>query len=272
METIDIKELQSLELNILHELHKYCEKHGIRYYLYAGTLLGAVRHMGFIPWDDDIDICMPRPDYEKLYELVKKEPVADYLELRSVRDNEHFNAPFFKLVDIRTDGHEDYLREDINNGVWVDIFPMDGVPADDEQRNALLDDLKKTQKTLEKVVRPYHWCANPLKLAKRAVLYCLYHSKDYRAMANEVDNKAKAYDYDTSDLVCVSVFDGWKRLFKKEWYDKAVLSKFEQYEFYIPEDFDDILMYMYGDYMTPPPVEQQVSHHNYHAWWVDQTK
>lgn len=269
MKELDIGELQELELGILKAFHDYCQENGIRYFLYAGTLLGAVRHQGFIPWDDDIDLCMPRPDYEKLYELCKTKPVAAHLELRSARDRDHFNAPFMKLVDIRTDGHEDYLRDDINNGVWIDLFPMDGLPEDEGERRAHLEGLRATQKTMEKVVRPYHLCANPLRLAKRAVLWCVYHGRDYRAMANDMDGRAKKYAYGLSDDVAVSVFDGWKRVFKRAWFEKTVLLPFAGYEFCAPADWDAVLTYMYGDYMTPPPKEQQVSHHNYHAWWAE---
>lgn len=270
MTEIKIGELQGLELDILKHFHDYCIKNGIRYYLYAGTLLGAVRHKGFIPWDDDIDLCMPRPDYEKLWELVKTEPVAPHLELRSARNRECYNAPFFKLVDTRTDGHEDYLRDEIRNGVWVDLFPMDGLPDDAGEREAHLAALKKNQKLMEKVVRPYHLCANPLRLAKRAALWCVYHGRDYRALANGQDALARKYVYEQSADVAVSVFDGWKRVFRRDWFSETELLPFAQYAFCAPARYDEVLKYMYGDYMTPPPPEQRVSHHNYTAWWVDE--
>lgn len=272
MTEIGIGELQGLELDILKHFHDYCRENGIRYYLYAGTLLGAVRHRGFIPWDDDIDLCLPRPDYEKLWTLTRTRPVAPHLELRSARVRDGYNAPFFKLVDTRTDGHEDYLRDEIRSGVWVDLFPMDGLPENAEERAAHLAALKKTQRTMEKVVRTYRLCANPLRLAKRAALWCVYAGRDYRALANGQDALARKYPCDLSGDVAVAVFDGWKRVFRRDWFSRTVLLPFEQYEFCAPAEYDKVLKYLYGDYMTPPPPEQRVPHHSYTAWWVDESK
>ena len=103
MRELSKQELRQLQLDILRQFAAYCEKQGLRYQLYAGTLLGAVRHRGFIPWDDDVDLTMPRPDYERLQQLAEQTPNGPTQQLRSAERCENYNAPFLKLTDLRTD-------------------------------------------------------------------------------------------------------------------------------------------------------------------------
>lgn len=269
MRNITLPQIQQLQLEILKNFHNYCQENGLKYALYAGTLLGAIRHKGYIPWDDDIDIMMPRGDYEKLYELIKTKPLPAPLELHSVRNDKHHNAPFFKVCDARTDGTVTYLRNDIRCPVWIDIFPLDGIPDNEAERNKHLQTLWDIQKEMEYIVRPLRFSANPLRLAKRLYIWARYHKKDYQSMADNMDKLAQKYNYNTGANVAVAVFDGKKRIFKQNCMDNVVLADFEDTEFYIPADYDDFLFRMYGDYMTPPPKEQQVSHHCYTAFWKE---
>lgn len=264
---INIQEQLALQLQILHQFDAFCEKHRLRYFLYAGTLLGAVRHKNYIPWDDDIDVIMPRPDYETLRLLAQKEPIGEHLLLKTPQTSPCFNAPFFKLVDDRTVGHEAYLRKDIRNGVWIDIFPLDGLPTAKEAREALICAQEQRQKLLRYACRPCNFTWNPLKLAKRVLLYAMYHHVDYRGLAAEMDEAAKAVPYDSCDDVCVTVFDARTRIFRREWFNDTVRLPFAQYEFCCPKQYHDILTAMYGDYMQLPPEEQRVMHHQYSCRW-----
>ena len=105
MKDISNAEIKNIQLEILVQFRDYCEANNLQYFLYAGTLLGAIRHQGFIPWDDDIDVVMPRPDYEKFFQLSMKKPIGKYLQTNHYSIRKHYNAPFIKLVDTRTDGH-----------------------------------------------------------------------------------------------------------------------------------------------------------------------
>lgn len=268
MKEIPNSQLQSMQLEILHQFDQYCTAHALTYFLYAGTLIGAIRHKGFIPWDDDIDVMMPRPDYEKLRTLVQTEPVSETLELRTAQTHTGHNAPFFKLADSRTDGHEDYLRSDIHCGVWIDIFPVDGLPADPAEREAFIASQEERQRLLRYACRPCTFTWNPLRMAKRLYLHLRYRHLDYREIAIQMDEAAQAYAYDASDAICISVFDAKTRSFPRAWFDETIRVPFAQYAFAAPARYDEVLTYMYGDYMTPPPAEQQIAHHNYHAWWV----
>ncbi len=269
MREIPSSQLQSLQLDILRQFDSYCTEKKLTYFLYAGTLIGAIRHKGFIPWDDDIDVMMPRPDYERLRALARTEPVGPYLELRSAETHEGHNAPFFKLADVRTDGRENYLREDIHCGIWIDIFPVDGLPADERERSAFIAEQEKEQQLLRYACRPFDFTWNPLRMAKRLYLHLRYRHLNYRQIAARLDENARKYPYDSSDAVCVSVFDAATRVFKREWFDETVRVPFEGHAFAAPARYDEVLTSMFGDYMTPPPEDQRISHHGYSAWWVD---
>lgn len=140
------EEIKQIELNLLLKLDEICKKYKLRYYLCGGTLLGAVRHKGFIPWDDDIDVLMPREDFEKLLRLEKAETRYGGKDCFLKSGNSIY--PFIKLINTNTVLKEKYLSEEFTTGIWIDIFPLDGMP----------DDEKLSQRNLRKLnfIRPYY--------------------------------------------------------------------------------------------------------------------
>ena len=124
---LSIAEEQQAELEVMKELHAFCVKHGLRYILAYGTLLGAIRHKGFIPWDNDMDVIMPREDVEKLVEINKKDPIGKNVRLFHYTTDANYHYPIVRACNTKTIVQPTYLREMIDDmGVWVDIFPMDG--------------------------------------------------------------------------------------------------------------------------------------------------
>ena len=134
MRELTHREMQLAELSILLDFREICEKNGLDMHLMSGTLLGAIRHKGFIPWDDDIDVCLSRPEYDKLIEIFKNGVDKDYLELLSFETG-NFNRTFIKIIDKRTyvDNSDSFLNDGNAESLWIDVFPIDGFPANDRK-------------------------------------------------------------------------------------------------------------------------------------------
>src|SRR5690625_114441 len=124
MKALDLEEIKQIQLSILRRVAFFCKQHDIAYFLCGGTLLGAVRHKGFIPWDDDIDIMMPRPSYEKFLKEFKYE----HLSLYHYKKTKNYGYPFIKIGEDRTVLRETFIKKNIDMGVFIDVFPIDGFP------------------------------------------------------------------------------------------------------------------------------------------------
>lgn len=270
---LSIDEIKALELDILRHFVPYCEKHGLNYMLYAGTLLGAVRHKGMIPWDDDIDVAMPRPDYERFVALVKEEPVAPHLKFYDCREDGKYWVPIPKLVDERTEGREIYQGRGVHNGVWIDVFPMDGVPNDDGAREELYAKIRREKLIITLTTTPFIFTRDPVKFIKRLIAYPAYlvgQFMNHKKHALKIHALAEAQPYDEAKDVTIltdNVYDSG-RMTKEEAAD-TVLVPFEDLEVRIPRCYDRYLTAIYGDYMTPPPVESQVGRHHFLCWYKE---
>ncbi len=253
---LERREIQIRELAILLHLNDFCQAHGLRYYLAGGTLLGAVRHKGFIPWDDDIDICMPRPDYEQ---FVKIFPSDGNLKVRSSSLG-NWTAPFAKVMDMTTEVRATFSEEEKH--LWIDIFPIDGLPAD-------IDEVEKIYKDCARYRTLYGLAGARLgegksifrKYAKFllkpvAVLYGAENS------SRKIEEIAQRHPYETSDYVGAVTWGlyGVGERMKKSEFEKAVTVEFEGHEFPAMSCWDSYLTGIYGDYMTPPPPEKQKTH------------
>ncbi len=249
---LSLRELQLVELEILNKFDSICKEHDINYTLIGGTLLGAIRHKGFIPWDDDVDVGMPRPDYEKLYALMSEYGfVVLGTSLKLIPDRgENGMLPFLKLVD--TD-YKIKVDEAVgSNNVWIDIMPIDGYP----------DTIKKTKKYCNKMKWYRRIIVYNISSYKRkkglmrivAAFFSVYahiygRKRAYKKMLRLIDK----YPYESSEYVGVSTWAmyGPGERMKKSAFENFTETDFENTRFSVMPCWHEYLTGIYGDYMTP---------------------
>jgi lipopolysaccharide cholinephosphotransferase len=251
----DIRILQQKIIGNLEAIDQVCREHGLRYYLWAGTMLGAVRHKGFIPWDDDMDICMPRPDYEQLISHWREWLPQPY-EVIATETDPTYPYPFAKIEDASTTVLE---RPDFKflEGVYIDVFPIDGVPSDEHKRKKHFKHYKFWRHLLFLRGRdPFKHGHGP-----RSWLPWLLHKTFSLAwLQRKVRSYMARYDYEQSAYVC-DYDDGLRGCIEKRVLGAPQLYPFEDKQFMGVEHYDEYLSNKYGDYMQLPPVEKQIQHH-----------
>ena len=251
----DIRILQRKIIGNLEAIDAVCREHGLRYYLWAGTMLGAIRHKGFIPWDDDMDICMPRPDYEQLISHWREWLPQPY-EVIAPETDPTYPYPFAKIEDASTTVLE---RPDFKflEGVYIDVFPIDGAPTDEQKRKSHFKRYKFWRHLLFLRGR------DPFKHGKGPrswfpwLLHKIYSLED---LQNKVKGYMTKYPYDASDYVC-DYDDGLRGVIEKRILGTPQVFPFEDKQFLGVEHYDEYLSNKYGDYMQLPPKEKQIQHH-----------
>lgn len=259
MKEIEINQIRSIQLEILESVHNYCQENSITYTLWAGTLLGAIRHKGYIPWDDDIDIAMPRPDFEKFIHGYKNESFF----ANDITKDSKFLFTFGKVYDTNTILVENkHFKTTI--GINIDIFPLDGLPSSKALR--LLHS--------NKVMLLKHFIGlKQMKFRKgRSIIknFLLFISKimlypiSYKKLNQNMVRLIKKYKYEESDIVANLAWGiGEKESIPKNILKERMFFSFEGKKFYVPKNYDVVLSRRYGDYMTLPPESKRNSHHNF---------
>jgi lipopolysaccharide cholinephosphotransferase len=264
---LNTTELKLIELEILKEFAKFCEDHNLRYYLAYGTLLGAVRHQGFIPWDDDIDVIMPRPDYTRFLKLTKNS-MGENLRVLSSFNEPDTIYPFAKVVDTRTTVIETTIRLNNPLGVWIDVFPMDGIPEDKKEVDSLFLKMKIYQQLLYLSIAKITKGKNMLTTLLKCILIPPARLLNYRYIIQKIEQKAQQYEFDNCDYTAVLVgVYGQKEVVLREEYIKPVKMIFEGEYFYVPSNYHEHLTSLYEDYMQPPPVKNRISTHTMKVYW-----
>ena len=266
-EVTDISEIQQMELGIMEYIHEVCQKIGVKYFLAYGSLIGAVRHQGFIPWDDDMDICMLRDDYEKLQDYLIAHPDERY-EVMSYKNNINYVYPFMKVQDNRTYLLEEDVRIDSDMGIYVDIFPVDGYEDDQAFKDKMTKIIKKRQLSCYtfKGITNTKSVVNSIIRYISVIIFYFTNTNKYVAQIDELAKSRKVEDYELVDYLIYK--DMNKPVWKREWLEQVESGSFEGKEFMIPKHYHEILTSDYGDYMQLPPVEQRVSHHDFKLWKI----
>ena len=270
-EVTDISEIQQMELGIMEYIHEVCHKIGVKYFLAYGSLIGAVRHQGFIPWDDDMDICMLRDDYEKLQNYLIAHPDERY-EVMSYKNNVNYVYPFMKIQDNQTYLVEEDVRIDSNMGIYVDIFPVDGYEDDQAFKDKMTKIIKKRQLSCYtfKGITNTKSVVNSMIRYISVIIFYFTNTNKYVSQIDELAKSRKVEDYELVDYVVYK--DMNKPVWKREWLEQVEAGSFEGKEFMIPKHYHEILTSDYGNYMQLPPVEQQVSHHDFKLWKITENQ
>lgn len=268
MKTIDKKDIQKLEFNILKEFKKYCEKNNIGFFLVGGTLLGAIRHQGFIPWDDDIDVGMMRVDYNKLIEKVKKDPFLDkkkrYKVLLPLEENHIY--PYIKIVDTNTIAYEKYINKKYATGLWVDVFPYD-YGADVIEEIKKLNKKQKRYKLFFKVgISGELSTFQKMKKAIAYPVYKLFTKGNYTHWVKKILRLPTAHKTKyVGDVVWM--YDE-RDMYPTEWFDELIDVTFEGEKFRATAYYDEYLTQFYGDYMKLPKEEDRIFH-GFECYYLD---
>lgn len=268
MKEILIEEGKQLQLGILKNFIRFCEQNQLTYFIAFGTLIGAVRHQGFIPWDDDIDVQMPRPDYEKLIAIYnqKQAPNEPFYLVSPYADNALHS--YVKLIDRRTIKIEEGVRYPGDYlGVDIDVFPLDALPDTQEEYDRMFNKMRKIQKKVAYSVINFEgktWRDRLLRLYQRLL-------GDHRRYVKKMESNLKKRPYSESKFVgtMISYDDYYNDRHEKKDYESTVSLSFEGLTVSAPVGYDRILRHIYGDYMELPPVEKQVTHHSYTVYWKE---
>ena len=266
------KELQprwnAVIIDVLSAFIRICEAQGLRYFCAGGTAIGAVRHQGMIPWDDDIDVFMPRPDYDRFLRLATQSMPEGY-EVLSPYATKDYPMYFAKMCNARTTLLENE-RIPCVFGLYIDIFPLDGACDDVETCYREKRRFKRLMNKLEAVSTHNSFGEYVGLLTKRrewgrfavkTVAFCC-RSWLRRWLLKQMDSIAYGHDYALSSRV-VTYSGAYQRqeIYPKAWLETPQMFAFEGLMVNLPHDYDAYLRHFFGDYMTLPPVEQRASHH-----------
>lgn len=274
---LTLKQLQQIELDILTAFHNFCQEHGLRYYLGGGTAIGAVRHQGFIPWDDDIDLCMPRPDYMKLLELCKDGMLTPTYRLNNRYLDESCPFAITRIYDIRTEVTFSNFRLPYTIGCWIDIFCLDGVSDDPKKQKKQFKNMRITQDLTISCLTKF----GGKRRSKLATIlqYGLLPALPFIRMVgvkrflDRNEKICRQYAYEDSEYVAViGGRAGTGEIMRKADMEPGVLMDFEGRQFYLMANYHQYLTNLYGDYRKLPPEDQRISRHEINIYWKDTEK
>jgi lipopolysaccharide cholinephosphotransferase len=266
---LTLEQIKDCETNILSTFADFCDKNNLRYYLSYGTLIGAVRHQGFIPWDDDIDVEMPRSDYNKIMEILSQQNnlITENIELKTPF-SANYQYPFAKVIDNTTFVQEITMKKKYKTSVWIDIFPLDNIPDSPQEAKQFINKAKKISKyyfyTIERKYSGKDLIGKIKFNTIRLLLTPVYKIINQKQRINRF---AQKYSSQNTQRFTELIANNYAEFSIR---DNSFLAQtklqFENRMYTTFADYDTFLKNYYGDYMKLPPEEQRVLAHSLTAY------
>lgn len=263
----NLKRMHQIEIEILKEIHKICIKYNLSYYLLGGSMLGAVRHKGIIPWDDDIDIGLPRKDFELLLRYAGSE-LPSHIKLCTYKNTENHIQNFAKAQNLNTILVESSVRHLGNRGIFVDVFPLDGAPNNKFKRNLHLSSINIMRYLIAIM---YIDPKKKRNFMKRMVIKFIQTHINKIKIHGFLDKLLKKYNYDHSNIIS-NYLGMWreKEMMGKWIMGTPTLIEFEDSMYYGSEYPHEYLTNLYGkDYLKIPSEDERISHHQFKVKYLD---
>ena len=266
MRKLSIEEAKKIELDILDFIDSFCKEHGINYCINYGTLIGAIRHKGFIPWDDDIDLSMTRENYERFIQLFS-EKQSRYQMLSLETDDQYFNN-FIKIVDPTTKIIDTRNTKTYDSGVFIDIFPMD--TFNDTKVVDICYKLESFKLLSFSKHKNIVYGDSKLKDLIRTLFWLLLRPVSPRFFANQIEKQIQKYRVENGKYIAfIPSKAKEKEIFPRDMFDELIETPFEHLVLPAPKRFDVVLKQFYDDYMTVPPKEKQIYIHEFEAYKLE---
>lgn len=260
----ELTSLQSKLIDMLKWFDQFCRDNNLKYYSVGGTLLGAIRHHGFIPWDDDVDVAMPREDYNRLAMIMGQKVFEHYILETQNTNAEDYCYPYYKLYDVDTTLIEHY-RQPLIRGIFLDIFPLDGVGM--EKKDGInwyrkinrLYSFYLTRVTAKRKGRSFY--KNLAINISQMIPESIVNNVELR---KKLDNMCQKYSFVESEWGG-NLLGNWgeKEIVPLKLFGTPMPYQFEDMMLFGPEDYDGYLSCIYGDWKKLPPVEKRISHHDF---------